>query len=57
MIIECNFKQKVPNSIIIKEWCRIAPGTITNKFREDPTECVGEDNCILYQIYKRRYRC
>ena len=54
MIEECNFKQIPPTkSISVKVWCRIAPGTVNKGFREDPTECVGEDNCILFQIYKR----
>ena len=55
MIEECNFKQKTPTSVQTEVWCRIAPDMVTSTFSIIPSECVGEDNCILYQIYKENY--
>jgi hypothetical protein len=41
MIKECNFKSKIIHGK--QPGCRLTPYDIT---------CPGEDNCILYQIYK-----
>jgi len=41
MLDECNFKSKV--HIGGKSCCNLTPANVT---------CAGEDNCVLFQIYK-----
>jgi hypothetical protein len=41
MITECNFKSKIKHHEA--SGCNLTPDEIV---------CPGEDNCILYQIYK-----
>ena len=50
MIVICNFKYKSNDCVT----CRIQlqqGGTSSSLVK-----CVGEDNCILYQIYKTQYQ-
>ena len=42
MIEECNFKSKIRHRNI--PGCRLTPYDVV---------CSGEENCILYQIYKK----
>jgi len=44
MIEECNFKSKIKHGGI--QGCRLTPPDVV---------CPGENNCILYQTYKKLY--
>lgn len=54
MIKECNFKNKVQDGY----QCSLSSllyetDSLTNGGVQHAKECDGEDNCILYQIYKQ----
>jgi len=42
MIVECNFKSKIRHRD--SPGCQLTPPDVV---------CLGEDNCILYQAYKK----
>ena len=43
MIMECNFKSKIIHGD--SQGCNLTPNDIV---------CPGEENCILFQIYKQK---
>jgi len=57
MIEECNFKHKGMHVRIKWDTCSLSIMKIEETSNHIVNiECFGEDNCILYQIYKRDTR-
>ncbi len=53
MINECNFKNKCEDGyqcVLSIKTNTIKGGGLIQAF-----ECVGEDNCVLFQLYKQHY--